>query len=85
VLDKGDIRAWVADGPHADERYVAVFNLGDSAQEINLGWKEFGIVNSVTGVRDLWNHKSVPVTDALRATLRSHASALYKVEAAGSR
>lgn len=85
VLDKGKIRAWVANGPHAGEHYVAIFNLGDTEQEVNLGWNEVGIANSVSAVRDLWSHKSVPVTAALRVTLRPHASALYKVETAESR
>jgi len=82
VLDKGNIRAWIADGPRAGERYVAVFNLGEGAQEVNLGWADLGISSSVTGVRDLWTHKPIAETDALHVALRRHASALYKVETA---
>lgn len=84
VLDMGNIRAWVAEGAHAGERYVAVFNLADDAQDVDLAWKELGISSSVTDVRDLWSHQSVTVKDTLRLTLRPHASVLYKVEKAES-
>ena len=33
VLDRGNIRAWVADGAKPGEHYVAVFNLGEAERE----------------------------------------------------
>jgi hypothetical protein len=79
VLDKGDIRAWVAQSQRTGERYVAVFNLADAQARVNLRWDELGIKNPVTGVRDLWIHQPVDAADGLRRSLRPHASALYKV------
>jgi alpha-galactosidase len=77
VLEKGNIRAWVAEGPRG-EKFVAIFNLGESALEVNLGWNEVGISESVKDVRDLWAHRSAAV-DGIHANLRPHASALYLV------
>ena len=77
VLEKGNTRAWVADG--ARGHYVAVFNLGEVAEDVALGWSDVGISNSVTGVRDLWTHESVAQVGGIRAHLRPHASLLYRV------
>ena len=79
VLDKGGIRAWVAQSPRTGERYIAVFNLGDAGTSVNLRWDELGIKNPVTGVRDLWIHAPVRAADGLHGSLRPHASALYRV------
>jgi hypothetical protein len=79
VLDKGGIRAWVAQSRRTGERYIAVFNLADTEASVNLGWDELGIKNPVTGVRDLWIHQPLDAADGLRRSLRPHASALYKV------
>jgi alpha-galactosidase len=84
ALENGNIRAWVANGPGTDERYVAVFNLGETAQDVRLGWNELGISASITAVRDLWAHTSVEAGEALRTTLRPHASALFKITAASN-
>ena len=39
ALERGNIRAWVADGAAAGEHYVAVFNLGSSSENTNLRWE----------------------------------------------
>jgi len=77
VAEEGNIRAWAAEGSRG-ERYVAIFNVGESAEEANLGWNELGISGSVKEVCDLWSHRSVAV-DGIHAGLRPHASALYLV------
>jgi len=79
VLDRGNIRAWVADTPRTDERYVAVFNLGDKDETLNVPWSELDINNPVTGVRDLWSHQPIQGQNGLNRALRPHASGLYKV------
>ena len=79
VLDRGDIRVWVADCPHPGEKYVAVFNLGDATQSVDLRWDELRIGGPVAEVRDLWAHRPSQTLAGLRPTLRPHASALYKV------
>jgi alpha-galactosidase len=80
-LERGNIRAWVANGAKPGERYVAVFNLGPTAQEVSLGWSELGIEERATSVRDVWEHKELGSIEGIHTQLRSHASLLYRVEA----
>ena len=73
-----DFRVWTASGS-AGERYVAVFNLGDSIRGTRLTWRDLGISGQVTSVRDLWSHKFVDTTGGFEVNLHPHASALYRV------
>jgi alpha-galactosidase len=79
VLDKGNIRAWVADSQQPGEKYIALFNLGENTQDIRIAWTDLGISGSVSAIRDLWNRKPVQALDAVHASLRAHASALYSI------
>ena len=78
VLDKGSIRVWVANGSQPADRYVALFNLGESSESVSLGWNDLGISGPITDVRDLWTHKSLGSQNGIVVELRPHASVLYK-------
>ena len=82
VLDT-PYRVWLAHGTAPGEYYVAAFNLEDRGQwrGSTVPWFDLGILNSVTEVRDLWEHKSVDGSGGLKVRLRPHASALYRVKA----
>src|ERR1700756_4226633 len=79
ALERGNIRAWVADSERPGERYVAVFNLGEGTDTAIISWGDLGISGSAKEVRDLWSHKSVEAVDSVHARLRPHASVLYRV------
>ena len=79
ALDKGNVRAWLADGTTQGERYLAVFNLGETAEEVNLAWSDVDISGRVSEVRDLWAHESLAELSHAYVRLRPHASALYRV------
>jgi hypothetical protein len=79
ALDRGNIRAWVAEGVKPGERYVAIFNLGDADENINLQWSDIGIKAQTVPVRDLWQHKTVGSNDGVHVRLKPHASVLYAV------
>jgi len=79
ALEKGNVRVWVADGVKPSERYVALFNLGESGENVSLPWSDLGISGSVTELRDLWAGKSVRAASGIHTDLRPHASALYRV------
>lgn len=85
VLERGNIRAWVADSERPGQRYVAVFNLGETEEEMSIAWHDLGIQSTVTAVRDLWTRKPIETTDALHAKLRPHASLLYGLTTEQSR
>jgi alpha-galactosidase len=84
VLDKGNVRAWTGDGRLPGERYLAIFNLRETAQDVNLGWDELGIKSPIKEVQNLWSHKREAV-DAVHANIRPHASVLYRVTTSTSR
>ena len=79
-LDRGSTRAWVADGAKPGERYVAVFNLGEMEENVNLSWQELGIETRSAQVRDLWQHRSLGSADGVHVRLTPHASVLYAVQ-----
>ena len=79
VLDRDNIRAWVADGARPGEHYVAVFNLGEAEATVNVSWTELSISGRVASARDLWRHRLLQSVEKLHSTLRPHASELYKV------
>jgi hypothetical protein len=79
ALDRGNLRVWVAEGTHSDEKYIAIFNLGEVSGDFSVGWTDIGISSQAQDVRDLWTHKSSRSLTELHGNLRPHASALYKV------
>jgi len=80
ALERGNIRAWVADGAKPGQRYVAVFNLGDAEETINLRWQDLGIEPRPTRVRDLWEHQTLDSNNGVHVRLRPHASVLYAIQ-----
>jgi alpha-galactosidase len=83
ALDRGNLRVWVADGARPGEKYVALFNLGESAGTFSVGWSEIGLPQLHGEVRDVWGHRSLPLINQLQIALQPHASALYKLSTSG--
>lgn len=79
ALEKGNIRAWIAEGAKSGEQYVAAFNLGPSQETVGLNWKDLGIAGDVTDVRDLWSHKSYGAQRGIGLELGPHVSLIFKV------
>jgi alpha-galactosidase len=77
--DRGNLRVWVADGAKPGEKYLALFNLGQTAADFSVPWSEVGMSSDEMDVRDLWTHKSLGSLSSLHVKLRAHASALYKL------
>jgi len=80
-FEQGNIRAWVADLPDRNDHYIAVFNLGDKSEQLNLPWNTFEVNASSAEVRDLWLKSSLGRRNGLQVELRPHASVLYRVSA----
>jgi alpha-galactosidase len=81
-LEEGNIRAWVADVPDSNDHYIAVFNLGDKSEYLDLPWNKLGVNASSDEVRDLWMKSSLGNKNGVQVELRPHASALYRVSPA---
>jgi alpha-galactosidase len=79
VLERGNIRMWIADAAKPGDRYVAVFNLSGREEDVHLAFSELGISGGIAEVRDLWARKSGLPSDGIHVALRPHASALYRI------
>jgi alpha-galactosidase len=79
AFERRNLRAWLAAAPKSQDKYVAVFNLGDAAEAIHLNWTELGIQVANPSVRDLWLHKDLGRQKNFDVTLRPHASVLYRL------
>src|SRR5262249_27444205 len=80
ALEHGNIRVWIADSANDNEKYIAVFNLGETAESTTLQWGDLGIKTQTADLRDLWLGKDWKGQARLQVQLRPHASGLYKVD-----
>jgi hypothetical protein len=81
ALDRANIRVWVADGAVAGKHYVAVFNLGESSEEMQIKWGDLGLqIPSTASVRDLWRHEDLHWSGGMKIQLQAHSSAVYRVQ-----
>ena len=81
AYSSGDLRVWTAQSARGSTKYLAVFNLGDSAAHVHLNWKQAGINATPETIQDIWTGKSVPSSAALDVQLAAHASAIYGLTA----
>jgi alpha-galactosidase len=81
VAISNDKRAvWVAESVAEDSYYLAVFNRGETKDEIRYSWKDLGLTHGSYALRDLWEHKDLGIANELRVYLEPHESVLYKLK-----
>lgn len=82
AYSKGDLRVWTASG-HAPngsaQRYIAIFNFGDTPLDTQVPWSEVGLSKPSGEMRDLWAGKMFKATNDLTVHLEPHASAIYGI------
>jgi hypothetical protein len=67
---------------HADSgglQYLAIFNLGNTADKLQYSWNDLGFAASKYKVRDLWERKDLGAAVAINATVPSHGVVLYGI------
>jgi alpha-galactosidase len=76
----GNKVAWMADVPDSDDRYLAMFNLGDDDQtSIEVKLEDLGIKNQVS-IRDLWKQEVIGTfRNEFAIEIEPHGSGLYRV------
>ena len=79
ALEEGNLRVWIANIPNSSDHYLAVFNLGEAIQSVNLAWSKLGVRAKSEEVRDLWSKTSLGRKNGVEAQLRPHASLLYRI------
>jgi alpha-galactosidase len=79
LFTRGHQIAWVADDPGTKQKYVALFNLGESPEEVAITWRQLGLVGRVP-VRDLWKKQSMGSFDKqFSARIDPHGAGLYRI------
>jgi alpha-galactosidase len=73
--------AWVANATGSGDMYVALFNISDQLQVVEVQLQQIGMANKCLA-RDLWLRKDIGVFDnVFSRTLAPHASGLYRLSA----
>ena len=77
-----DSVVWTADGPSGNEKYVAVFNVGDSRPiDVRVDWAALKLPERCL-LRDLWERKDIgAVSGGYAFRVLPHRSGLYRVKA----
>lgn len=72
--------AWVADVPGTNDKYLAVFNLGDNGKmPIEVALQDLGINRNVE-IRDLWKQEDIgSFKEEFSPKIESHGSGLYRI------
>ncbi|HVJ21111.1 MAG TPA: glycoside hydrolase family 27 protein [Polyangiaceae bacterium] len=79
VLQRGEQLVWCADMPETGSTAVAVFNLGDQAQSIELTSRDLPEIEG-SFVRDLWMHENGGrLTTKLGASVPAHGARLFSL------
>ena len=82
LFRRGDIIGWAAKA-NADggrQKYLALFNTGDSAVMASVSAHDLGAKGSML-VRDLWNHKDLgSFTGSYSTIIPEHGAVLYRVQ-----
>ena len=72
-----DIVVWTADVPDSKDKYVALFNIGDTAKSAIL---DIDLAGKEADVLDIWSKKTLSnQSGKMPVELRPHASALFRV------
>ena len=75
-----DSRIWIADVPNSEDKYLAMFNLGEKEQKINFSffWEH---LQGTYQVRDLWKKENMEMaSDTITRVLQPHASVFMKLK-----
>lgn len=79
LFTRGNQIAWVAGAPRTRQKYVALFNLGDSPGEITVSWSKLGMAGKVP-VRDLWKKENLGAFEKQFSVLiPAHGAGLYRI------
>jgi hypothetical protein len=80
LFASGNRVAWVADAPGSRAKYLAVFNIGDTAEEeVSVDWAGIGL-GAKCAARDLWTHKDMGIIENGNVfRVKPHQAAMYRL------
>lgn len=79
IFRKENQVAWLAAIPNSNDKYLALFNLGEEVEKIEVNLNEVGFTNK-TKVRDLWQHKELGEFEgSISPEVEPHGSVLFRI------
>ena len=76
----GDVVAWVSVSVNRDKNYLALFNVGDTAVQVDKTFAEYGFIDRAQyNVRDLWMRKELGALNTVTVELPPHGSVMYSL------
>jgi len=79
LFRRGEQIGWIADVPGTGEKYLALFNLGETADEVTVSFEEMGLNGGAAQVRDLWQRRPVgQFAGAFKARIAAHGASLFR-------
>lgn len=76
---KDGLVVWVSDAPDGNSKYLALFNLNETSQNITVQWKELGL-GKKANVRDLWAAKNLgTIKTKITREVNPHGAQLFKI------
>lgn len=81
IFSNGDIIVWTADIPNSENKYFAVFNIGESNYDsLDISWSMLNLSGSYS-ITDLWSHSGMgTINNGFNIPLRPHASYLFRFD-----
>ena len=79
VITTDSTVVWTAQADSGDLKYLAIFNLRNSPENLQYGWKDVAFAAPKYKVRDLWEHKDLGATNSISATVPAHGVVLYGI------
>jgi hypothetical protein len=71
---------WIAEDPETGGKFIALFNLKDSASTLSLNLRSIGFQDRVK-IRDLWKREDLGIFDETYSIqLQPHGAGLFKLE-----
>jgi hypothetical protein len=80
VSHANDLIIWTADAPRAGVKYLALFNVSESATNITFDLRDLGFTNDCK-IQSLWDGEILPAQDnTISPRISPHACKLYKIQ-----
>jgi alpha-galactosidase len=82
LFRRGNHVAWTADDPDSEDKYLAVFNLGeDTETPVYVDLRDLGF-NGKCQIQDLWKHKDLGTFEKeFTPLITVHGSGMYRISA----
>ena len=79
LWQKDGLVAWVSDAPDGKSKYLAIFNLNETAKNITVKWSDIQIQKTVS-VRNLWTGENLgKMKFGITRKINPHGAQLFKI------